>query len=52
MSSDFKNMEVSMRSLNTIKMNAIKTAEGGIVNHETIFRFRQGMSPVLAGCMF
>lgn len=29
-------------------MNVIKTAQGGIVNHETIFRFRQDMSSVLA----
>lgn len=37
-----------MIDLNNIKMNVIKTAEGGIVNQETIFRFKQDRSTVRA----
>lgn len=37
-----------MIDLNNIKMNVIKTAEGGIFNQETIFRFMQDRSTVRA----
>jgi hypothetical protein len=40
--------QIDQLSLNGVKMNVIKTADNGIVNHDTIFRFSQKENVVSA----